>query len=80
MNVNIGISRYFINCVFLTMGSSDCKGLLQLYLELVDAYKRREINDKGACALHFMEILSAFCLYHATLIQVLIETFRYPFI
>ena len=54
--------------------------LLQLYLELIDAYKKREINDKGACAFHFMEIMSAFCLYHATLIQVSIETFRYPFI
>ena len=46
MNVNIRIShfeiaRYFVKCGFLTMGYSDGERLSQLYLELVDAYKKR---------------------------------------
>ena len=46
MNVNIRISRfeisrYFVKCDFLTMGSSDGEGLSQLYLELVGNYKKR---------------------------------------
>ena len=32
---------------FLTMGSSDGEGLSQLYLELVDAYKKRFIPHDG---------------------------------
>ena len=41
MNVNIRISpleisRNFLKCFFLTMGSSDGEGLSQPYLELVD--------------------------------------------
>ena len=47
MNKNIRvscfeISRYFVKSdFFLTMGSSDGERLSQLYLELVDAYKKR---------------------------------------
>ena len=46
MNVNIHISRfeisrYFVKCDFLTMGSSDGEGLSQLHLELVDDCKER---------------------------------------
>ena len=56
MNVNIRashfeISRYFVKCVFLTMGSSDGEGLSQLYLELVDAYKKRFIPQNGQVAI-----------------------------
>ena len=50
MNINIRIScfeilRYFIKCVFLTMGSSDGEGLSQLYLQLVDTYLSEKIYD-----------------------------------
>ena len=46
MNANIRIltfeiSKYFIMCVFLTMGFSDSERLSQLYLELVDAYTKK---------------------------------------
>ena len=56
MNVNIRISRfeisrYFVKCVFLTMGSSDGEGLSQLYLELVDAYKKRFMPQNGQTAV-----------------------------
>ena len=49
MNVNIRIShfeisRYFVKCDFLTMGHSDGERLSQLYLELVDAYKKRSLK------------------------------------
>ena len=52
MNVNIQISRfeiskYFVKCDFLTMGSSDGEGLSQLYLELVDASKKRFMSQNG---------------------------------
>ena len=33
--------------VFLTMGSSDGEGLSQLYLELVDAYKKKIMPQNG---------------------------------
>ena len=33
--------------IFLTMGSSDDEGLSQLYLELVDAYKKRFMPLNG---------------------------------
>ena len=36
---------------FLPIGSSDRKGLLQLYLELVDAYKKRFIPQNGQAAV-----------------------------
>ena len=56
MNVNIRISRfeisrYFVKCVFLTMGSSDGEGLSQLYLELVDAYRKIFIPQNGQGAV-----------------------------
>ena len=56
MNVNIRIlrfeiSRYFVKCVFLTMRSSDGEGLSQLYLELVDAYKKRFMPQNGQVAV-----------------------------
>ena len=56
MNVNIRISRfeisrYFVKCLFLTMGSSDGEGLSQLYLELADAYKKRFIPQNGQIAV-----------------------------
>ena len=53
MNVNIRIlrfeiSRYFVKCVFfLTMGSSDGERLSHLYLQLVDAYKKRFTPQNG---------------------------------
>ena len=52
MNVNIRISpleisRNFLKCFSLTMGSSDGEGLSQPYLELVDAYKKRFIPQNG---------------------------------
>ena len=54
MNKNIRISRfkistYFVKCDFFvkTMGSSDGEGLSQLYLELVDAYKKRFMPQNG---------------------------------
>ena len=52
MNVNFliphfAISRYFVKCVFLTIGSSDCKGLPQIYLELIGAYKKRFMPQNG---------------------------------
>ena len=53
MNVNIQISRfeisrYFVKCdFFLIMGSSDGEGLSQLYLELVDACKKRFMSQNG---------------------------------
>ena len=56
MNVNIRtshfeISRYFVTCVFLTMGSSDGEGLSQLYLEFVDAYKKRFMSQNEQVAI-----------------------------
>ena len=57
MNVNIRIllfetSRYFVKCVFfLTMVSSGGEGLSQLYLELVDAYKKRFMPQNGQVAV-----------------------------
>ena len=52
MNVNIRnsrfeISRYFVKSFFLTMGFSDGEGLSKLYLELVDAYKKRFVPQNG---------------------------------
>ena len=52
MNVNIRISRFeisrdFLKCDFLTMGSSDDERLSQLYLELFDAYKKRFMPQNG---------------------------------
>ena len=53
MNVNIRISyfeisRYFVKRdFFLTMGSSDGEGLSQLYLELVNGYKKRFMPQNG---------------------------------
>ena len=52
MNVNIQISsfeisKYFVKCDFLTMGSSDGEGLSELYLELVDASKKRFMSQNG---------------------------------
>ena len=53
MNVNIRISRfeisrYFVKCKFcLTLGSSDGEGLSQLYLELIDANKKRLMPQNG---------------------------------
>ena len=43
MNENIQINVLTFSWFFLTMGSSDGEELSQLYLELVDAYK------KGLC-------------------------------
>ena len=57
MTVNIRVlrfemSRYFVKCdFFLTMGSSDGAGLSQLYLELVDAYKKRFMPQNGQVAV-----------------------------
>ena len=56
MNVNIRIllfetSRYFVKCFFLTMVSSGGEGLSQLYLELVDAYKKRFMPQNGQVAV-----------------------------
>ena len=56
MNVNIRISRfeisrYFVKCVFLTMGSSIGVGLSHLYLELMDAYKERFMPQDGQVAV-----------------------------
>ena len=56
MNVNIRISRleisrYVLKCVFLTTGSSDGKVLSQLYLELVDTYKKRYMPQNGQAAI-----------------------------
>ena len=57
MNVNIRISRfeisrYFVKCdFFLNMGSSDGEGLSQLYLELVDVYKKRFMPQNGQIAV-----------------------------
>ena len=56
MNINIRtspleISRNFLKCFFLTMGSSDGEGLSQPYLELVDAYKKRFIPQNGQVAI-----------------------------
>ena len=45
------ISRYFVKCVFLTMGSSDGGGLSQLYLELADAFKKRFMLQNGQVAV-----------------------------
>ena len=39
--------RYFVKCFFLTMGSSDGEGLSQLYLQLLDAYKKRFTPQNG---------------------------------
>ena len=36
---------------FLTMGSSDGEGFSQLYLELVDAYKKRFMPRNGQAGL-----------------------------
>ena len=36
---------------FLTIGSSDGEGLSQLYLELVDAYKKRLMPQNGQVAI-----------------------------
>ena len=53
MNVNIRISRfeisrYFVKCKScLTLGSSDGEGLSQLYLELIDANKKRLMPQNG---------------------------------
>ena len=52
MNVNLRISRFeisrhFVKCVFLSMGSLDVEGLSQLYLELVDAYKKKCMPQNG---------------------------------
>ena len=57
MNVNIRtsrfeISRYFVKCNFsLTIGSSDGEGLSQLYLELVDAHKKKFMPQNGQVAV-----------------------------
>ena len=56
MNVNIRISRfeisrYFVKCDFFNQGSSDGEGLSQLYLELVDAYKKRFMPQNGQTAV-----------------------------
>ena len=45
------ISRYFVKCIFLTMGSSHCEGLSPPYLELVDAYKKRFMPQNGQVAI-----------------------------
>ena len=53
MNVNIRISyfeisRHFVKRdFFLTMVSSDGEGLSQLYLELVNGYKKRFMPQNG---------------------------------
>ena len=52
MNVNLRISRFeisrhFVKCAFLSMGSLDVEGLSQLYLELVDAYKKKCMPQNG---------------------------------
>ena len=39
--------RYFVKCVFLTMGSSNAEGLLQIYLHLADTYKKRFMSPNG---------------------------------
>ena len=57
MNVNIRtsrleISRYFVSVIFfLTMESTDGERLLQLYLELADAYKKRFMPQNGQAAV-----------------------------
>ena len=57
MNVNIRISRFeisrhFVKCdFFLTMGPADGEGLSQLYLELVDTYKKRFMPQNGQVAV-----------------------------
>ena len=40
-----------ISEIFLTMVSSDGEGLSQLYLELVDAYKKRFMPQNGKVAV-----------------------------
>ena len=56
MNTNIRISRFeiskhFVSGIFLTMEFSDDEGLLQLYLELVDANKKRFMPKNGQVAI-----------------------------
>ena len=43
--------KIFCKVFFLTMGSSDGEGLSNLYLELVDAYKKWFIPQNGQVAL-----------------------------
>ena len=55
MNVNLRISRFeisrhFVKCAFLSMGSLDVEGLSQLYLlylELVEAFKKKCMPQNG---------------------------------
>ena len=56
MNTNIRISRFeiskhFVSGIFLTMEFSHDEGLLQLYLELVDANKKRSMPKNGQVAV-----------------------------
>ena len=61
MNVNIWIARFKISRCFvkwnlLTMVSPDGEGLSQLYLEFVDAYKKRFMPQNGQVA--YIKVLS----------------------
>ena len=50
MNVNIRISRFEISryfVIFFTIGYSDSEGYSELYLELLDAYKKRFMPQNG---------------------------------
>ena len=44
-------SKIFCKKQFFNMGSSDCEGLSQLHLELVDAYKKRFMLQNGQVAV-----------------------------